>query len=153
MTGLTLIPEWWHWAIIGLGLAILEIFVPAGFLIGLGIAAFLVAFLVYFISGISWGIQLFMFAILSFISVFTMRRWLRSKPIKSDQPLLNQRGHQYVGRKFKMNTSITNGQGKIRVDDSTWKVYGPDCEVGTTIVITGVNGVVLDVMIARESDG
>jgi hypothetical protein len=40
--------------------------------------------------------------------------------VESDQPKLNRRGEQYVGRTFTLEEPIVNGHGKIRVDDSTW---------------------------------
>ena len=81
------------------------------------------------------------------VSVFVMRRFFRTTPIASDQPLLNQRGAQYVGRRFTLDEPIVNGQGKIKVDDSTWKIRGADCDAGVTVEIVGVDGVVLE---ARE---
>ena len=38
-----------------------------------------------------------------------------------------------------------NGQGKITVDDSTWKIEGDDLPAGTKIQVTGVEGTVLKV--------
>ena len=94
---------------------------------------------------VGWAAQVFLFAIFSLITVFLLRRFLKSQPIESDQPLLNRRGHQYVGRDFTLEEPIVNGQGKIKVDDSIWKINGTDCEAGATVSVTGVDGVVLQV--------
>ena len=66
-------------------------------------------------------------------------------PTETDQPRLNRRGEQYIGRTFTLDEPIVNGLGKIRVDDSTWKIEGGDCAAGTRITVVGVDGVVLKV--------
>jgi len=38
---------------------------------------------------------------------------------------------------------VENGLGKIHVDDSTWKIRGEDCAIGTRIKVTGVDGTIL----------
>jgi hypothetical protein len=50
-----------------------------------------------------------------------------------------------VGRVFTLEQPIVNRQGKIRVDDSTWKIEGTDCTAGTNVRVVGVDGVVLKV--------
>jgi membrane protein implicated in regulation of membrane protease activity len=35
--------------------------------------------------------------------------------------------------------------GKIRVDDTTWKIRGEDCPVGTRVEVTGVDGTIFKV--------
>ena len=74
------------------------------------------------------------------------RRFLRTTPIQTDRPLLNQRAAQYVGRVFTLAEPIVNGRGKIRVDDSTWRVEGDDCPVGARVRVTDAEGVVLRVV-------
>ena len=71
-------------------------------------------------------------------------------PIETDRPLLNQRGAQYVGRQFHLDEPIVNGHGKIKVDDSIWKVHGPDCPEGARVTVTGVDGTVL---VVAPADG
>jgi len=38
-----------------------------------------------------------------------------------------------------------NGVGKVTVDDSTWRVKGPDLAVGTLIRVVDIDGVVFKV--------
>ena len=49
------------------------------------------------------------------------------------------------GRLATLREPIVNGVGKIRVDDTTWKISGPDCAAGAKVLVTGVDGVVLRV--------
>jgi len=73
-------------------------------------------------------------------------RWLIKRyPIRTDEPRLNRRGEQYIGRVFTLEEPIVNRHGKIRVDDSTWKIEGDDCRPGTNVRVVGVDGVVLKV--------
>ena len=133
----------WHWFVLGVILITIEMFVPGAFFLGMGIAAIIVGVVVWVDMSLSLAIQVLCFAVLSLVSVPVLRHFLKTRPIKSDQPLLNRRGEQYVGRHFTLSEPIVNGRGKIRVDDSTWKIRGADCEAGSTVTVTGVDGVVL----------
>jgi membrane protein implicated in regulation of membrane protease activity len=135
--------EFWHWLVLGVGLAIIEVFAPGAFFLWLGISAGIVGMIVWLIPGLDWEYQLLLFAILAIASVVVARRYLTAHPLESDEPNLNLRGHQYVGRTFTLDEPVVNGRGKIRVDDSTWKISCDDCASGTKVIINGVDGVVL----------
>jgi len=134
---------YWHWLALGLVFVTVEIFVPGGFFLGMGISGLIVGAAVWFAPGLDWKLQAVGFGILALASVAALRVWIKSRPIESEQPLLNLRGRQYVGRTFTLQQPIVDGQGKVRVDDSTWKVRGADCAAGTRVVAKGVDGVVL----------
>ena len=63
----------------------------------------------------------------------------------SDQPLLNRRAEQFVGRRYVLDSAIVNGQGKARVGDSVWLVEGPELPAGAQIEVIAVNGTALKV--------
>ena len=63
----------------------------------------------------------------------------------SDQPLLNRRAEQFVGRRYVLDSAIVNGQGKARVGDSVWLVEGPELPAGAPIEVVAVNGTTLKV--------
>jgi membrane protein implicated in regulation of membrane protease activity len=63
---------------------------------------------------------------------------------------LNQRGQQYTGRIFTLDQPIVNGVGKVEVDDSSWRVKGPDLPAGTHVQVVGVDGVVFVVESAEQ---
>lgn len=136
---------YWHWLILGVGLLILEIFAPGAFFLWLAIAAGAVGALVWLVPAMGWEYQLLVFSVLSVISILIWRRYFRTQPADTDQPALNRRGEQYVGRTFTLDEPIVNGLGKIRVDDSTWKIAGTDCGSGTRIKVVGVEGTLLRV--------
>ena len=135
----------WHWWILGVALLILEVFAPGAFFLWLGIAAGVVGLVVYLAPNLAWEYQLLLFSILSVISIVVWRRFFRLRAEDTDQPTLNRRGEQYIGRVFTLEAPVTNGMGKIRIDDTTWKIEGPDCEPGTRIRVTGVDGTILKV--------
>jgi membrane protein implicated in regulation of membrane protease activity len=65
---------------------------------------------------------------------------------ETDEPNLNRRGDQYVGRVFTLEEPIENGFGKVKVDDSIWKVEAKtDIESGKKIKVTAVEGTILQV--------
>lgn len=134
---------YWHWWILAVALMILEVFAPGAFFLWLGIAAAVVGGIVYLVPGLGWEQQLLAFSVFSVVSIIIWRKFFKSTPEDTDQPALNRRGHQYVGRVFTLDEAIHNGTGKIRVDDSTWKVRGEDCPQGTQVEVTGLDGTVL----------
>lgn len=141
---------YWHWFLLGLVLLILEIFAPGVFFLWIGLAAGVVGLWLLAQPELSWQLQLLAFAVLSLVSAVAGRWWLTRHPIATDEPHLNRRGEQYIGRVFTLDQAVVNGIGKLRVDDTTWKVAGPDCAAGTRLRVTGVDGVVLRVEMADD---
>jgi membrane protein implicated in regulation of membrane protease activity len=135
----------WHWWILAGLLLILELTAPAFFFLWLGIAAAAVGLILLVFPSIGIETQLVLFSIASVVSVVAWRKYRESRPVITDQPNLNRRGHQYIGRKFSLTDPIDNGVGKVTVDDSTWRVKGPDLPAGTHIKVTGVEGTVFTV--------
>lgn len=135
----------WHWWILAGLLLILELTAPAFFFLWLGIAAAAVGLILMVFPSIGIETQLVLFGIASIVAVIAWRKYRESRPLKSDQPNLNRRGHQYIGRMFSLDHPIVNGVGKVTVDDSTWKVKGADMPAGTHVKVTGVEGVIFTV--------
>jgi hypothetical protein len=143
----------WHWLVLGLILAALELVTPAFLFLPMGIGAGTVGLMLTVCPGIPWVGQLAVFTAVSVISVLAGRSYLRRHPIASDEPTLNRRGYQYVDRVFTLDNPIVNGVGKIRVDDSTWKVIGPDVPSGVRVRVSGVEGTVLRVEVIHGHRG
>ncbi len=135
----------WTWWILAVALLILEAMAPGTFFMWMGIAAAVVGFLLLLIPDMGWDYQIAIFAVLSVSAVVAWRKYQHKHPVESDQPALNRRGEQYVGRTFTLDEPIVNGHGKIRVDDTTWRILGEDCEAGSQVKVTGVDGVLLKV--------
>ena len=87
----------WHWWIIGVVLLILEVFAPGAFFMWMGAAAGVTGLLVLTLS-IGWKAQWLVFAVVSVASIVAWRFHLKKHPTQTEQPKLNRRGEQYVGR-------------------------------------------------------
>lgn len=133
----------WHWFLLAVALIILEALTPVAFFMWLAVAAAVVGLVLLVFPDLSWQAQLILFAVASVMSLVLGRRYLKRHPIRTDEPTLNKRGHQYIGRVFTLDNPIVNGAGKLRVDDTIWKIGGRDCVGGTRVRVTDVDGVVL----------
>lgn len=143
---------WWHtisptqWFIAGLILLILEVFAPGAVMIWFGIAALTVGAALWLLPSIPWQVQIIAFALLSVGSLVGYRAWRQRVPAAvNDQPLLNKRAAQLVGRVFVLDQAIVNGRGKVKVGDALWTATGPDLGVGTRVRVLGVRDQILDV--------
>jgi len=141
-----LISVFWHWWIIGLCLMIIELLVPGAFFLWIGVSAFVTG-LIAWAFPLTIEVQLILFSVLSIVSIvcwklYQKRNNSQTRP-QETHPLLNQRGSQYIGRTFTLESAIVNGQGRVRVEDSIWKVQGPDLPKGSKVTVIEVHGVIL----------
>ncbi len=153
MTRLLLEPVYWNWWLLGLALILLEMLIPGVFLLWIGLAALGTGLAVMLLPGLSGQWQWLLFTGLTVASLAVGWSYFRRHPPVSANPLLNRRGQQYVGRVFTLNEPIVNGRGKLRVDDTVWKVAGADCRAGVQVRVTGVDGVMLQVEEDRQLSG
>ncbi len=130
------------WGIIALVLAGAELFVPGVFLIWLAIAAALTA-VVDLLLPMSGGFQLLLFSVLSALSVSGGRLWYLARPADSTDPLLNDRSARLIGRSVVVSEAIEQGEGRVRVDDSSWPAKGPDAPAGARMAVVDVDGATL----------
>lgn len=135
----------WDWLALGTVLLILEVFGAGGYLLWIGVAAAAVGILTYIITGMPWELQFLLFAVLS---VLTAVYWWRRQRVvirQSDQPGLNMRGQELIGRTFIVHDAIVAGRGKIKVNDGVWMVIGPDALAGSLVRVVSQEGAILKV--------
>ncbi len=137
--------DYWHWLILGGALLLIEVLAPSFFFLWMAVAASVVALVMWFMPELGWQYQLMIFSVLSVGSIALFRRYQRASPAHTDQPALNRRGEQYIGRSFTLQEPIINRAGVLRVDDSSWRISGDDQPVGTRVTVTGADGVILQV--------
>jgi membrane protein implicated in regulation of membrane protease activity len=137
--------QFWHWMILGLGLAVIEVLAPGTFFLWLGIAAGATGLVLLVLPDTGWQIQLLVFGVLSVAIVAGWRLYQKRHPTRSDDTTLNRRGEQYVGRVFTVEQAIVNGRGAVKVGDSLWRAEGPDLPAGASVKVTAVAGTVLRV--------
>ena len=132
----------WSWFLVAALLLGLETFVPGVHFVWFGFAAAIVGGLAL-LTGIAWAWQLIAFGLIACAVVFAMRSYAGPKRVASDEPDLNVRGHQYIGRTAILEEAIAEGRGKLRIGDTLWIAKGPDTPAGVTVKVTGVDGIVL----------
>ena len=138
----------WNWLIFGFILMALELAAPGVFLFWLGLAALLVG-LVSFVLDPSWQIQLLMFAVFAACAVPVWRRLaLSARKTDESNAFLNRRAEALVGRVFTLEKPIVDGAGTVRVDDTIWRVAGPDTPAGSRVRVVHADGANLTVAAA-----
>jgi membrane protein implicated in regulation of membrane protease activity len=134
----------WSWIVAGLILLALEMVVPGGFLLWMGIAGLVTGLLTLF-QPIDWPWQWLIFGVLSLVSIVLWLRWVRSRPAATDRPYLNRRAEQWVGQEAVVEQGISQGFGRVALGDTVWRVSGPDLPPGQRVRIVGHEGAVLKV--------
>jgi len=130
---------WTWWILAGL-LLIAELTSPGIYFLWLGIAAAATGAIVFFVD-ISWQVQIALWAVLSVVFVILSKSWMKNRnQVESDQPNLNRRMLNYVGRSFVLDEPIVNGQGRVRIEDTLWLVSGPDAPKGAWVRLARADG-------------
>jgi hypothetical protein len=132
----------WGWILAALLLMGGELLIPGIFLVWLGLAAFVTG-LVQVGFDPPWQAQLPLFAVFSAITVTVATRLNREQV-----PVLNRGAHGLIGREIVLEAAIADGYGRARIDDTLWRVAGPDLPAGQRVRVTGAEGTVLTVVSA-----
>jgi hypothetical protein len=135
----------WNWLILGFILIGLEMMAPGIFLFWLGLAALLVGGL-SMLTAPSWQAQWLAFALFAISAVPLWRHFVRTK--STSVPFLNRRTEALVGREFTLEKPIVDGVGTVRIDDTIWRISGPDIAAGSKIKIVEADGANLTVAAA-----
>lgn len=142
----------WNWWILGLILLALEIAVPGFVLIWFGIAALIVGAVALLVDW-PWQAEIALFAVISLVAVVLGRRYFLRPEKEADDLSLNQRARRHIGRHLVLDTPIEQGNGRVRIGDTVWRITGPDLPSGTRIEVTGAEGSVLVVAAEEAGEG
>lgn len=134
----------WSWLIAGLVLLGLELLLPGGVFVWLGIAAMITA-LVSFAFPLDWPREFGLFGILGILAIVFWLRVIRLRGNRTDRPLLNRRAERFVGQEAVLDEPITDGYGRVPLGDTVWRIAGPDLPAGRRVRIVGHEGAVLKV--------
>ncbi len=129
----------WSWHVAGLILLGLEILVPGTFFLWFGVSALLVGTLALFVD-LPWEVALLLFMAIALICLFVGRNVMRNRGTREGDDALNRRGQRYMGRQFVLEEPVDQGTGRLKVDDTIWRVIGPDLAAGTRVTVTGISG-------------
>jgi membrane protein implicated in regulation of membrane protease activity len=134
----------WNWFIVAALFLLIELVAPGAFMVWLGLSAILVGIISTAVVW-SWQAQIIAFAVFAVASIPLWRYFARKVEHPSESPFLNRRSEGYVGRVFTLDKPIVDGVGTIRIDDTVWRVSGPDCPAGSRVKIAHADGANLSV--------
>jgi membrane protein implicated in regulation of membrane protease activity len=140
----------WNWMVLGFVLLTLEILVPGVFLLWIGLAALIVgavSLLIWDAGFWIWESQVVVFLVLSLVCAFVGKKIMSKSGDATDQPLLNKRGDQLVGRTATLTEPITDGRGRIKIGDTMWRVSGPDLPAGTKVRVKAAADLDLELVV------
>ena len=129
----------WNWFILAALLLLLEVLAPGTFMLWLGLSAILVGAISLAVIW-SWQAQVIAFAVFAVASIPAWRYFARKVEKPVDRPFLNRRVEGYIGREFTLDKPIVGGVGTIHIDDTVWRVKGPDCPAGSRVRIARAEG-------------
>jgi membrane protein implicated in regulation of membrane protease activity len=138
------------WLIAAALLAILEIFLPGIFLVWIAAAAGITGLVLSFVD-LGFPLQVALFAILAFASVFAGRVYYARNPVPNEDPNLNERAARLIGRTVTVEQAIEHGSGRVRVGDGVWNARGPDLPAGSQALIVAAEGTCLRVLPVDEA--
>ncbi|WDR01236.1 NfeD family protein [Devosia algicola] len=134
----------WSWIVAGLILFALELMVPGGFLLWLGISG-IVTGVIVMVQPMDWPWQWLVFGVLGLVSISLWVRFNRNRHQNSDRPYLNRRAERFVGHEGVLEEPLMNGYGRLALGDTVWRISGPNLPIGTRVRIVGSEGAVLKV--------
>ena len=129
----------WNWFIAAAVFLFIEVLAPGIFMLWLGLSAILVGIISLAVVW-SWQPQLIAFAVFALLSVPAWRHFGRKVEAAPDNPFLNRRTAAYVGRVFTLEKPIVDGVGAVHIDDTVWRVTGPDYPAGSRVRVVGADG-------------
>lgn len=136
---------WWWWALAA-GLLLVEILAPGFFFIWFAVAALVMGLVLLVLPDLAWAWQLILFGVLGVVALWGGRAVFKRRGLApTDQPNLNRRGEAYVGRQLTLVEAIRDGYGWAKVDDSRWRVAGPDLPAGSHVRVVAAEGATLRV--------
>ncbi len=138
--------RWEWWAIIGFVLVVLEVFMPGAIFLWPALAALTLA-AVTWLSDFDWQVYMILFALLTLVYAFAGRNAYLKMRDQSDQPMLNKRSHQLVGKYCEIVETTNLERGRVRMGDSTWLARSAagtsELVVGEHVQVTAVEGTTL----------
>jgi len=111
----------WHWFVLAVVLIAVEILAPTGFFIGVALAALVLAGILLAIPDLAWDWQLLWFGVLSVGLTVAYMVYFRRINDATDNPLLNNRAAQLVGKSFALTADIDR-TGAEMIGDTRWTV-------------------------------
>jgi len=136
---------WAWWAISGV-ILIAELLTGTTYLLWPAAAAFLTGFVALEVLGVSWPVQLAVFAMLSLVLLWAGDRWVRPAMKAGAGSGLNDRSARMVGQHVVAVADFVSGRGRVKYGDTEWAAEtadGSNPPAGATLHVEAVDGVIL----------
>lgn len=131
----------WHWMTVGVIFFVLELFAPTTVLFWPAVAAIATGIVAFLVPALGWQLQVGLFAILAIAMTFVGRYFFKNKfKTESADNTLNRRGDSIKGRVITLAEPMVNGVGSVTIDNTRWRLVGPDAPEGATLKVVGVDG-------------
>ena len=131
----------WIWLALAVLLFAAETVIPGMHAAFFGFAAAIVG-IALLITSFGFSIQVLVFGVAA-LGAIAVGRPFYNRRQTSDQPDLNDRGLQYVGRTAVVEDAIRGGRGRVRLGDTVWAAEGPELPAGASVKVAGMRGTVL----------
>ncbi|MCA0399298.1 MAG: NfeD family protein [Proteobacteria bacterium] len=134
------LPQIWGWLGAGLLLIAGEVLLaPGSYLLWIGIAALLMAAITALLP-LGLASELAIFGILALGCGFAGWRVYGARVENDAARDLHDPAITMVGRVLTLSSAIEGGTGMVRVDDSVWRVSGPELPLGAKVRVTALDG-------------
>ena len=135
----------WHWFVLAVILIVLELTATTGFLLGIAFAALALACILLVVPNLSWDWQFLSFGVLCVLLTLGYRTYFRPDNDASDNPLLNNRAAQMVGKSFILSMDLDRS-GADMLGDTRWALRSEGrIKQGTRVRVVAATGMVLTV--------
>ena len=142
-------PEWWHWAVLGIGLIIAELAVPAFFIVWFGLGALLVSVVVLVAPSLGLTAQLLTWTVASVAMVVI---WFRIFKPGMHKTRIGMSDSNIVGEVGMMTRDVEPYQkGQVRfqkplVGSESWECISDEViKSGERVKVLGIEGSFLKV--------
>ena len=142
-------PEWWHWAVLGIGLIIAELAVPAFFIVWFGLGALLVSVVVLVVPSLGLTAQLLTWTVASVAMVVI---WFRIFKPGMHKTRIGMSDSNIVGEVGMLTRDVEPYQkGQVRfqkplVGSESWECISDETiRAGERVKVLGIEGSFLKV--------
>lgn len=142
--------SYWYWLSAALLLLLLEVLIPGAFLmwIGLGAAGVGLFLFIFPTTALAW--QLVALAVSVTAAVLFGAAW-QKKSRQQNPHSLNQGLRSYLGRHATASHDFEQGQGRVRLDDSSFAAYSDEIiKAQQTVLIIAVDEMGFKVQLIGE---
>lgn len=131
----------WIWLVLGVILLAVEAAFSTEWLLWPAVSAGVVAVLTAVGVRLGFGIEVLIFAVLTIAFTLLSRR-LITRVNPTDSPDINSRDSRLLGQRAQVIQPFVDGRGRVFVSGAEWPadLKGTAPEVGTSVIVEGVNG-------------